>query len=131
MLGGVQGLTIAVPALYRTYKHEWALFAQDSWKVNRKFTLDYGLRWDLGTYNKEDHGRMGDLSLTTPNSSAGGHPGGLLFEANCNCEFAHNYNFGFGPRVGFAYSAKFQDGGARWRGCCLQLHAVVWRGHQQ
>lgn len=106
MLGGVQGLTIAVPAVYRTNKHEWALFVQDSWKVNRKLTLDYGLRWDLGTYNKEDHGRLGDLSLTTPNSSAGGHPGGLLFEANCNCEFAHNYKFGFGPRVGFAYSVN-------------------------
>jgi hypothetical protein len=106
MLGGVQGLTIAVPAVYRTNKHHWALFAQDSWKVNRKFTLDYGLRWDLSTYNKEDHGRLGDLSLTTPNPAAGGRPGGLIFEANCNCQFAHNYKLAFGPRLGFAYSVN-------------------------
>jgi hypothetical protein len=104
MLGGVQAVDIAVPAVYRTNKHQWAAFAQDSWKVNRKFTFEYGLRWDLGTYNKEDHGRLGDLSLTTPNSSAGGHPGGLIFEANCNCNFAHNYASAFGPRLGFAYS---------------------------
>jgi hypothetical protein len=104
MLGGVQGVDVAVPADYRTNKHQWALFAQDSWKVNRKLTVDYGLRWDYGTYNKEDHGRLGDLSLTTPNSSAGGHAGGLIFEANCNCNFAHNYPWAFGPRVGFAYS---------------------------
>jgi hypothetical protein len=104
MLGGVEGVTIAVPAVYRTYQYQTALYAQDSWKVTRKLTLDYGLRWDYGTYNKEDHGRMGDLSLTTPNSSAGGLPGGLIFEANCNCNFAHNYPFALGPRLGFAYS---------------------------
>jgi len=103
MLGGVQGVTIAVPAVYRTHKYETALYVQDSWKVNRKLTLDYGLRWDYGTYNQEDYGRMGDLSLTTPNPSAGGHLGGLIFEANCNCNFAHNYKFALGPRLGFAY----------------------------
>jgi hypothetical protein len=104
MLGGVQGVTLAVPAVYRTNKHHWAAFVQDSWKVSRKLTLDYGLRWDLGTYNKEDHGRLGSLSLTTPNSAAGGHPGGLIFEANCNCQFAQNYKLAFGPRLGFAYA---------------------------
>ncbi len=73
--------------------------------MNRKLTVDYGIRWDYGTYNNgEDFGRLGDLSLTTPNSSAGGHPGGLLFEANCNCNFAHNYGLAFGPRLGFAYA---------------------------
>jgi hypothetical protein len=105
MLGGVQGVTIAVPAVYRSHKYETALYAQDSWKVSRKLTLDYGLRWDYGTYNQEDYGRMGDLSLSTPNPSAGGHLGGLIFEANCNCNFAHNYPFALGPRFGFAYSA--------------------------
>ena len=74
LLGGVQAVTVAVPAVYRTHKYQWSVFAQDSWKVNRKLTLDYGIRWDYGTYNREDYGRLGDLSLTTPNSSAGGRP---------------------------------------------------------
>jgi hypothetical protein len=104
LLGGVQGVTIAVPAIYRTHKYQWSAFAQDSWKVTRKLTVDYGLRWDLGTYNKEDYGRLGDLSLTTPNPSAGGLKGGLIFESNCGCSFAHNYPFALGPRLGFAYS---------------------------
>jgi hypothetical protein len=104
MLGGVQGVTIAVPAVYRSYQYQTALYVQDSWKVSRKLTVDYGLRWDYGTYNKEDHGRMPDLSLTTPNPSASGHPGGVIFEANCNCNFAHNYPYALGPRLGFAYS---------------------------
>ncbi len=104
LLGGVQAVTIAQPAVYRTHKYQWAGFIQDSWKVTRKLTLDYGLRWDYGTYNREDYGRLGDLSLTTPNPSAGGLPGGLIFEAACKCSFAHNYPYAFGPRFGFAYS---------------------------
>jgi hypothetical protein len=103
MLGGVQAVVLTVPAVYRNHRYETALFVQDSWKVSRKLTMDYGLRWDYSTYNKEDYGRLGDLSLTTPNPSAGGLPGGLIFEANCNCQFAHNYKYAFGPRVGFAY----------------------------
>src|SRR5262249_169240 len=32
-----------------------------------------------------------------------GHPGGQIFEATCNCNFADNYPYAIGPRVGFAY----------------------------
>ena len=66
-------------------------------------TLDYGLRWDYGTYQKEQFGRYGDFSPTTPNPSASGRPGALIYEANCNCNFAHNYPYAIGPRLGAAY----------------------------
>ena len=103
MMGGVTAVDVAVPAVYRTHRYEAALYAQDTWKVTRRLTLDYGLRWDYSTYNQEDFGRLGDLSLTTANPSAGGLPGGLVYEANCNCNFAHNYPYAFGPRLGAAY----------------------------
>ncbi len=103
LLGGAQGIAINAPINLMTENYQSAIYLQDSWKVNRKLTLDYGLRWDYGTYQKEQFGRYGDFSATTPNPSAGGRDGALIYEANCNCSFAHNYPFAIGPRLGAAY----------------------------
>ena len=54
-----------------TENYQSAVFLQDSWKVNRKLTLDYGLRWDYGTYQKEQFGRYGDFSRHHPESLGG------------------------------------------------------------
>ncbi len=84
--------------------YHWAMFAQDSWKVTRKLTLDYGLRYDLGTVNHEQYGRLGQLNETQPNMNAGGHPGTYQYASSCNCQFYQkNYPYGFGPRIGVAY----------------------------
>ena len=53
LLGLVDNGVIGYPSQNRLGKSAWALFAQDSWKVTRKFTFDYGLRWDYQTYFKE------------------------------------------------------------------------------
>ena len=82
--------------------HSIALFAQDSWKVNRKLTVDYGLRYDYQTYMKEQYGRMQDASFSTFDPVTG-HNGAVVYGATCNCQFSHNYPFAFGPRVGAAY----------------------------
>jgi hypothetical protein len=103
LLGGAQNIAINAPINLRTQNYQSALFLQDSWKVNRKLTLDYGLRWDYGTYQREQFGRYGDFSATTPNPSASGRPGALIYEANCNCSFAKNYPYAIGPRLGAAY----------------------------
>jgi hypothetical protein len=103
LLGGAQNIAINAPINLQTSNYQSAIFLQDSWKVNRKLTLDYGLRWDYGTYQKEQFGRYGDFSATTPNPSASGRPGALIYEANCKCNFAQNYPFAIGPRLGAAY----------------------------
>src|SRR5207248_11154287 len=44
---------------------------------------------------------------TTPNPSAGGLPGAVIFEGSgsgrCNCDFAKDYPYAFQPRLGAAY----------------------------
>jgi hypothetical protein len=107
LLGRVNQVQVSPLTAFRGGRRYGAVFAQDTWKVNRKLTFDYGLRWDHSTYSREQYGRQPVFSATVNNSTAGGRPGGAIFEGNgpgrCNCNFASNYPFAFGPRLGVAY----------------------------
>jgi hypothetical protein len=107
LMGRVNSGYYSVPSTVRLGAHSMAFFAQDSWKVTRRLTVDYGLRYDFETYMREHDGEMPNMSISVPNPSAGGKPGGIIFEGygsgRCNCQFAHNYPFAFGPRLGLAY----------------------------
>jgi hypothetical protein len=103
LLGRVSSVTIAQPTNTRGGRAFYSWYAQDTWKITRKLTLDYGLRWDLFTYPREQYGRSPTLSPTLPNPSAGGRPGATIFEATCNCRFAHNYPWAYAPRLGASY----------------------------
>ena len=105
LLGAVDKAEVDPPSEVRFGKQEWGFYAQDSWKVTRKLTLDIGIRYDYGTYYREQYGRSPNLSTQLANPTAGGHPGATIYQATCNCPFAKNYPFAFGPRFGFAYQA--------------------------
>jgi hypothetical protein len=104
LMGSVTGFTLSDPVEYRKSKQQYGIFAQDTWRIRRNLTIDFGLRWDYGTYAKEQYGRVADLSLTTPNPAAAGRPGAYIYEASCNCQFSHNYPWAFAPRLGIAYT---------------------------
>jgi hypothetical protein len=102
LVGLPDTLNLNAPTDTRLGYHQIGLYAQDSWKVSRKFTLDYGLRYDYQTFMKEEYGRMQDASFNTFDPVTG-HDGAVLYGATCNCQFSHNYPYAFGPRVGGAY----------------------------
>jgi hypothetical protein len=106
LLGQIDSFSISPPTSIKLGQHNLGFFAQDSWKVSRKLTIDYGLRYDYQTYLKEQYGRMQSADFTTINPKVG-FPGAVKYEGygpgRCNCEFSTNYPWAFGPRLGVAY----------------------------
>ena len=116
LLGQTNSASSAAPADVRLGMHSFGLYIQDSWKVTRKVTFEYGLRWDYATIWKEQYGRMQNAAFDQPNSLLGGRLGTVEYEATCHCSFAHPYPYGIGPHLGIAYQITpktvFRGGGA-------------------
>ena len=107
LLGDVKTISITNPVDPRVGKHQLGLYVQDSWKITRKLTFDYGLRYDFSTYLRDGYGRDPFFSPTTPNPAVGNILGAMEFDGygpgHCNCNIAKNYPYAFGPRLGVAY----------------------------
>jgi hypothetical protein len=106
LLGLVDQIQMSNPTRPRMGKKQLGLYAQDTWKITRRFTLDYGLRYDYSTYLRETYGRAPEFSPTTIHPTLG-IPGAAIYDGKgpgrCNCDIARNYPWGFGPRLGTAY----------------------------
>jgi outer membrane receptor protein involved in Fe transport len=103
LLGTPLAMNLAPVTNSRLGNHSFAAYIQDSWKVTRKLTLEYGLRYDFVTLLQEQFGRMQSADFSAPNPLVGGLPGAVKYEATCNCRFNRNYPYAFGPRFALAY----------------------------
>jgi hypothetical protein len=103
LLGMTNETRVSLPTNPKLGNHSLGFYAQDTWKVTRKLTVDYGLRWDYATFRTERWGRQTTLDPLKPNAAAGGQPGATIWQANCNCQWSHNYPHSWGPRLGAAY----------------------------
>jgi hypothetical protein len=107
LLGLVNSASIAPPYDPQYRRPSYSAFLQDTWKVTRRLTLDYGIRWDLTLPANEIHDRWSEFSPTTPNPSAGGLLGGTIYTGygagRCNCNFVPTYPYAIGPRIGAAF----------------------------
>ncbi len=74
-------LTVHNISKYGAEQRAYSLHIGDTWKMSSKFTLDYGLRWDLFTPTWETNNRLSFLSFA-PNPGAGNLPGSLAFAGN-------------------------------------------------
>src|ERR1700733_1670588 len=63
LLGQVSSVETSAINDSRLGNHTWGAFIQDSWKVNRRLTLELGLRWDYATLLEEEYGRMSDADF--------------------------------------------------------------------
>ena len=88
----------------------YAWYAQDDWKVNKKLTINVGMRYDLDIPKTERSYQTSQLSLTTPNPAAGGLPGAMVFAGTGTGRtgmprFGETRLNAFGPRLGLAWQA--------------------------
>src|SRR5208282_904306 len=89
------------------------LYAQDSWRVSRSFTLNYGLRWDriepwYEKYNQIATFAPGKQSVVFPEA-----PAGILYPTDPGVPrtLAPPGNRDIAPRIGLAYSPNASGDG--------------------
>ncbi|MGP8187375.1 MAG: carboxypeptidase regulatory-like domain-containing protein [Terracidiphilus sp.] len=85
------------------------LFAQDSYKITPKLTVNPGLRWTYNTRFKEKNGNWANFDPTVTDSQltsvyGAAIPGSLVFANGGGDSFEKNeYALNFGPTLGIAY----------------------------
>ncbi len=107
LLGDVNSTSVSNFQDAQWRKHNFGFYVQDTWRINRRLTLDYGLRWDYQTAYQELYSRNSEFAPDLPNPSAGGLLGATQYEGygagRCNCSFTRAYPYALGPRLGLAY----------------------------
>jgi hypothetical protein len=107
LLGGYDSASIGNTVAPQYRRASFGLFVQDTWKVTRKLTIDYGIRYDLQQPNRELWNRTSTFNTQVVNPNANGRLGGVLYAGQgtgrCDCTLVHLYPYAVAPRFGFAY----------------------------
>jgi hypothetical protein len=82
------------------------LYAQDSWRVKKNLTLNYGLRWDRIEPWYEKYNQLATFAPGQQSVAFPGAPAGILFPTDPGVPrtIAPAGNLDFAPRIGLAYS---------------------------
>lgn len=83
--------------------NNFSAYAQDTWKINPRLTLDYGVRWEIVP---PPHGQEGKELYTANNLD---NPSSLAFAPAGTPLWKTRYN-NFAPRIGAAYQLSQKQG---------------------
>ncbi|HVT93053.1 MAG TPA: TonB-dependent receptor [Bryobacteraceae bacterium] len=104
--GSVQVYNVAK---YGAQQRAYSLHVGDTWKINPRLTVNYGLRWDQFSPSFETGNRLSFFDFGS-NPGAGGLPGRVVYagdgwgDASAGVRFPEEIFHGaFAPRVGLAY----------------------------
>jgi carboxypeptidase family protein len=113
LLGAVDNGNVTYRSVANGYPRQAAyiLHLGDTWKVNGKLTLNYGLRWDYYTPSREKFNVFSFFDPNGPNPGAGGRPGRLAFAgteygaASYGADYPEKpFKKAFAPRLGITYA---------------------------
>ena len=109
LFGRVNTATLNYGAFSGVRYKDFSFYAQDSFKLRPRLTLNYGLRYDLDLPASEAFDRFSAVDPTLANPGAGGILGAYTYFGsgtgrNGRMRPQDTFKKAFGPRVGFAYS---------------------------
>jgi hypothetical protein len=106
-LGQLNSASIGNDNIIWLHRKESGIYGLDTWKLTKRITVNYGLRWDFEQMIHEQKNRLTQFSPTVVNPTAGGLLGGAEYEGNgtgrCNCSFERFYPWMIQPRLGVNY----------------------------
>ena len=88
------------------------IYGEDSWRASQNLTVNYGVRWEVNPFWREEHNRNPVVLLGKQSTQFPTAPTGYVFpgDAGVPIHMADINWHDFGPRVSAAYSPDFSDG---------------------
>ncbi len=99
LLGNVTTFNLTSAQVFHDYLDGWSGYAQDTWRINPKFTLNYGLRYEFFTPWIDRNNQTANFDFANGGRIITATDGGIFERA-----LIHPDRNNFAPRVGFAYN---------------------------